>query len=151
MIKQLQNKEIETSNKIRSVFQLSYAVEAKLLNAIDFPPLKRSLESYLNSDNTFFGFFKTQELAGVIEIDQNHNTIHIQSLVVNPKFFKQGIASKLIEFVFNRFDSELFTVETGVKNGPATKLYKKFDFKEVNQWDTDHGIRKIKFERKIIT
>ncbi len=151
MIKQLQNKEIETSNKIRSVFQLSYAVEAKLLNAIDFPPLKRSLESYLNSDNTFFGFFKTQELAGVIEIDQNHNTIHIQSLVVNPKFFKQGIASKLIEFVFNRFDSELFTVETGVKNGPATKLYKKFDFKEVNQWNTDHGIRKIRFERKIIT
>lgn len=151
MIKQLQNKEIETSNKIRSVFQLSYAVEAKLLNAIDFPPLKRSLESYLNSDNTFFGFFKTQELAGVIEIDQNHNTTHIQSLVVNPKFFKQGIASKLIEFVFNRFDSELFTVETGVKNGPATKLYKKFDFKEVNQWNTDHGIRKIRFERKIIT
>jgi len=28
-------------------------------------------------------------------------------------------------------------------------LYKKFDFKEVKQWNTNHGIRKIKFERRI--
>jgi hypothetical protein len=28
-------------------------------------------------------------------------------------------------------------------------LYKKFDFKEVKQWNTDHGIRKIKFELRI--
>jgi hypothetical protein len=32
-------------------------------------------------------------------------------------------------------------------NMPATKLYKKFNFIEVAQWDTDHGVRKIKFER----
>ena len=51
-----------------------------------------------------------------------------------------------MEFVFNTYDSNLFVVETGLDNGPATALYKKFNFKEVKQWDTDHGIRKIKFE-----
>jgi ribosomal protein S18 acetylase RimI-like enzyme len=149
MIKRLENKDINITNKIQSVFQESYTIEAKLLNAIDFPPLKRSLESYLNSDNVFIGYLKNQELAGVIEIDQNNNASHIQSLVVNPKFFRQGIARKLIEFIFSAFDSKLFTVETGVKNEPATKLYRKFDFKEVKQWDTNHGVRKIRFEKII--
>ena len=149
MIERLQNNDIEISKKIRSVFQLSYNIEAKLLNATDFPPLKRSLENYANSNTEFFGYLKDQELAGVIEIEHNTNFTHINSLVVDPCFFRQGIAKKLMEFVFNTFDSNLFIVETGLENGPATELYKKFDFKEVKQWDTDHGVRKIKFERRI--
>jgi len=149
MIERLQNSNIETSKKIRFVFQASYKVEAKLLNAIDFPPLKRSLENYVNSSTAFFGYFTDQELAGVIEIDHNNNFTHINSLVVHPNFFRQGIARKLIEFVFKSFDSKRFVVETGLDNEPATKLYKKFDFIEVKQWDTDHGVRKIKFERRI--
>jgi ribosomal protein S18 acetylase RimI-like enzyme len=148
MIERLQNNDIEISKKIRSVFQASYKVEAKLLNAIDFPPLKRSLENYVNTNTEFFGYLKDKELAGVIEIDHNNNFTHINSLVVDPIFFRQGIARKLMEFVFNTFDSNLFVVETGLENGPATELYKKFDFKEVKQWNTDHGVRKIKFELK---
>ena len=149
MIKKLQNNDIEISKKIRSVFQVSYKVEAKLLRAVNFPPLKRPLESYINSNTEFFGYLKNKELAGVIEIDHNDNYTHINSLVIDPKFFRQGIARKLIEFVFNTFDSNLFVVETGLENGPATELYKKFDFKEVKQWNTGHGIRKIRFERRI--
>ena len=149
MIERLKNNDLEISKKIRSVFQLSYKVEAKILNATDFPPLKRSLENYVNSNTAFFGYLKNQELAGVIEIEHNDNFTHINSLVVDPGFFKQGIARKLMEYAINTFDSKLFVVETGLKNGPATELYKKFDFKEVKQWNTDHGIRKIKFERRI--
>lgn len=151
MIEKLQNNKIEIVHQIHSVFQLSYAVEAKLLNATDFPPLKRPLESYLKSDTMFFGYLENKELAGVIEIEYNNNYTDINSLVVHPTFFRRGIARKLLEFVFNTFDSKLFIVETGVDNGPATELYKKFGFKEVKQWNTDHGIRKIKFERKIKT
>lgn len=149
MIEKLKNSDLEISKKIYSVFQASYTVEAKLLNATNFPPLKRPLEDYVNSNTVFFGYYKNQMLAGVIEIEHNDKFTHINSLVVNPNFFRQGIASKLIEYVFNTFHSNLFTVETGLKNEPATKLYKNYGFKEVNQWDTDHGIRKIKFERRI--
>mgnify|MGYP003978060885 FL=1 len=149
MIERLKNNDLEIAKKIRSVFQLSYKVEAKILNATDFPPLKRSLENYVNSNTAFFGYLKNQELAGVIEIEHNDNFTHINSLVVDPGFFKQGIARKLMEYVINTFDSKLFVVETGLENGPATELYKKFDFKEVKQWNTDHGIRKIKFELRI--
>lgn len=96
MIERLKNNDLEISKKIRSVFQLSYKVEAKILNATDFPPLKRSLENYVNSNTAFFGYLKNQELAGVIEIEHNDNFTHINSLVVDPGFFKQGIARKLM-------------------------------------------------------
>lgn len=147
MIQQLQNKDSHISNKIRSVFQASYAIEAELLNATDFPPLKRAVESYRETDNSFFGYSKNGELAGVVEIHETKDYTHIQSLVVHPRFFRQGIAGSLLKFVFSSFDSELFMVETGVDNGPAIKLYEKFGFKEVKQWNTDHGIRKVRFEK----
>ena len=150
MIKKLQNSDLEISKKIRSVFQVSYKVEAKLLNATDFPPLKRPLENYINNNNIFYGYSKNEELVGVIEIIHNNNYTHIRSLVVDPLYFRQGIAKKLIEFVLNTFDSNLFVVETGLENGPASTLYKNFGFVEVKQWDTAYGIRKIKFEKKII-
>ena len=149
MIEKLQNNKTEVSKKIHSVFQLSYKVEAKLLNATDFPPLKRLLKNYVNSNTEFFGYLKGGELAGVIEIEHNNSFTDINSLVVHPSFFRQGIAKKLMKYVFNRFDSNLFVVETGLENGPAIELYKKLDFKEVKQWNTDYGIRKIKFERRM--
>jgi len=148
MIEKLQNNEIEISKKIRSVFQASYKVEAKLLNATDFPPLKRSLENYVKSNTFFFGYLKNEDIVGVIEIDHNKDSTLIRSLVVDPYFFRQGIAKKLMKFVLDTFDSKLFVVETGLENGPATKLYETFGFIEVQQWDTNHGVRKIKFERK---
>ena len=64
-------------------------------------------------------------------------------------FFRLGITRKLLEFVLNRFDSNLFIVETGVNNKQAIELYKNIGFKEVIQWDTDFGIRKVLFERRI--
>lgn len=146
MIERLQNKDVAIAEKIRTVFQVSYKVEAELLKAIDFPPLKRPLEDYVNSTNAFFGYVIDNQLAAVIEIIKTSSYTHIRSLVVDPAFFRQGIASKLMAFTLNTFDSNLFIVETGLDNGPATDLYKKFHFKEIQQWDTDHGIRKIKLE-----
>ena len=149
MIVRLHNSDTEVSKKIRSVFQLSYKIEAELLNAIDFPPLKRPLEKYMHTNTAFFGCMKGGELMGVIEIGHNNRCTNIHSLVVHPSFFRQGIAKQLMEFVLKTFDSNIFIVETGLENGPATKLYKKFNFKEVKQWDTDHGVRKIKFELRM--
>ncbi len=140
---------MEVAEQIHSIFRLSYAVEAKLLNAIDFPPLKRPLNSYLKSNNMFFGYFENDELSGIIEIEYKNNRTDINSLVVHPLYFRRGVAIKLLEFVFNRFDSQLFIVETGVNNKPAIKLYEKLGFKEVRQWDTKFGIRKTLFERRI--
>ncbi len=147
MIKRLKQEDVSISKKIRDVFQISYAIEAKLLNAKEFPPLKRTINGFLKSNNTFYGYWKLNELAGVVEIKKETNSVLIQSLVVNPIFFRQGIASQLINFVFDKFNSKIIHVETGIDNIPAIKLYKSFGFKETIQYDTDIGIRKIRFKK----
>lgn len=56
MIERLQNRKEEVAKSIHSIFQLSYAVEAKLLNLKYFPPLKRPIESYHKSSTIFYGY-----------------------------------------------------------------------------------------------
>ncbi|WP_020570033.1 GNAT family N-acetyltransferase [Neolewinella persica] len=149
MIRKLKNNEVETAHQIRSVFQRSYAVEAALLKATEFPPLKRPLEAFLECSNPFFGYIEGDELTGVVEVERNKDCTGIRSLVVCPKHFRRGIGSKLVQFVFDEFDAEIFVVETGVDNGPAIELYGKLGFREVKQWETGIGIRKVKFERRV--
>jgi len=143
---------LDHSNKnialnIREVFQESYAVEAEILKAIDFPPLKRPIEDFINSTNSFYGYTVNQKLAGITEIKEEELFIHIQSLVVKPEYFRQGIAQHLLDFVFSSILKDKYIVETGTENIPAINLYMKNGFSEVKQWDTDHGVRKVKFEK----
>ena len=146
MIKKLDHTIQAIATKMRIVFQESYAIEAKLLNAINFPPLQRPLQNYIESTTTFFGYHIKDKIVGIIEVSPKEKTTHINSLVVSPHFFRQGIGRQLMQHILQNFSSKVFTVETGLKNIPASKLYTSFHFKEVKQWDTDHGVRKIRFK-----
>ena len=149
MIIKINNKEKEIAEEIRAIFQVSYAVEAKMLKAIDFPPLKRTVSQFLKSDSEFYAYYLIENIAGVIEIENNENLTHIQSLVVYPKYFRNGIGRKLVQFILATYKSKIFTVETGIDNHPAIKLYKGQGFQEQQQWDTNHGVRKVRFEKRI--
>ena len=149
MIEKLDNNDLEVAETIRNIFQLSYAVEAELLQAIDFPPLHRPLLDFIGSNNEFYAYISDNSPVAIIEINPTHEVVHIQSLVVLPAHFHQGIASRLLQFVLKKFGNRHFTVETGEKNRPAKRLYKKLGFMEIEQWDTDHGVRKVRFKRKI--
>ena len=150
MIAKINHKDPFIAKEIYLIFQLSYTVEAEILEARDFPPLKRKKEDFIQCSNIFFGFYKKEELIAVIEIAQFLKNVHIQSLVVHPRYFRKGIASLLIKFILDKYSQHLLTVKTGIKNIPAVKLYTKFGFKEVRQWETDHNVRKVAFERKMI-
>ncbi|MEP1033729.1 N-acetyltransferase [Ekhidna sp.] len=149
MIRLLDHKVESEAISIRQVFQISYAIEAELLQAKNFPPLKRPLADFIASNTSFYGFFEQENLAAVIEVKNEENKIHIHSLVVAPTFFRRGIASKLLNFLFSEFDAQLFIVETGAANGPAISLYERHGFKLVKKWMTEIGIEKVAFERKV--
>lgn len=146
MILKLDHTVRENAEHIRAVFQASYVVEAKLLKAVDFPPLKRPINGFLQSQNEFYGYHHEKALRAAIELKQNQNEIHIQSLVVHPDYFRQGIANSLLQFVLALYKNKSFTVETGLANTPAKRLYKSFGFVKTREWDTDHDVRKVAFE-----
>ena len=149
MIIKINNKENKLAEEIRAIFQVSYAVEAEMLKVVDFPPLKRTVAQFLNSNSEFYAYYLIENIAGVIEIENHKNLTHIQSLVVYPKYFRNGIGSKLVQFILDTYKSRIFTVETGIDNHPAIKLYKSFGFQEQEQWDTNHGVRKVRFQKRI--
>lgn len=148
MIKTLNHTDHHIAYEIQQVFQVSYAVEAQLLNVDNFPPLQRKLNEFTNCNNIFYGYYVNETLAAVTEIKHNNTTTHIQSLVVRPDFFRKGIAQKLIDFTLKTHNSPLITVETGADNLPASQLYVKMGFKETRKWMTEHDIVKVGFEKR---
>ena len=149
MVIKINNMETKIAEEIRAIFQVSYAVESEILKAVDFPPLKRTVSQFMDTNSEFYAYYLTRNIAGVIEIDNHQDITHIQSLVVDPKCFRKGIGRKLVQFILDTYKTKLFTVETGIDNQPAIKLYESFGFQELKQWDTNHGIRKIRFEKRI--
>ena len=147
MIRKLEHSVKVNAEDIRNVFQVSYKIEAKLLGARNFPPLSRSIQSFINSANAFYGFYTNKRLVAVLEMKKEPDSMLIQSLVVHPDFFRRGIARKLIEFILQKFDSNQFTVETGKDNDPARKLYESFGFQLVKTYIAEENITKVRYEK----
>ncbi len=143
MINKLNNLNEEVANQIFTVFQNSYKIEAQLIGTLNFPPLLRSAKDIENSKTLFYGFSENECLAAVIEIVIENKHLDINSLTVDPSYFRKGIANKLITYVLDKFDFSEAIVETAVVNLPAINLYKKHGFVEFKRWIPPHGIEKL--------
>ncbi len=143
MITKLDNSNEAVANDIFTIFQNSYKVEAQLIGTLDFPPLFRSINNIENSTTQFYGFSENECLAAVIEIAMEGRQLHINSLTVDPSYFRKGIAKKLINYVLENMNYTEGIVETAVVNIPAIKLYKKHGFVEFKRWIPSHGIEKL--------
>lgn len=107
------------------------------------PPLFRSAKDIRISKTKFYGFSENNSLAAVIEIVTEDTHLKIQSLTVDPQYFRKGIANKLIGYILEEFDYSEAIVETAVVNIPAINLYKKHGFVEFKRWTPSHGIEKL--------
>ncbi|AAZ25281.1 GNAT family N-acetyltransferase [Colwellia psychrerythraea] len=143
MINKLDNLNEEVANQIFTVFQNSYKIEAQLIGTLNFPPLLRSAKDIENSKTLFYGFSENECLAAVIEIVLENKQLDINSLTVDPNYFRKGIANKLITYILDKFYFSEAIVETAVVNTPAINLYKKHGFVEFKRWIPSHGIEKL--------
>jgi ribosomal protein S18 acetylase RimI-like enzyme len=143
MITKLEHSNEAVANQIYAIFQNSYKVEAQLIGTDNFPPLSRSVKDTMASKTQFYGFSVNNNLAGIIEIVFEDKRLDINSLTVDPEYFRQGIAGKLISYVLQTFDFTKAVVETAVVNKPAIKLYAKQGFVEFKRWTPSHGIEKL--------
>jgi ribosomal protein S18 acetylase RimI-like enzyme len=143
MISELNQNTPLIAQQIYAVFQNSYQVEADLIGTDNFPPLKRTIDDIKISDTVFYGFYLKERLTAVIEVALRDNHLNINSLTVDPKYFRRGIASLLIDYVLTGIEFTKATVETAVVNGPAIKLYQKHGFTEFKRYTPSHGIEKL--------
>ncbi|AXQ97517.1 GNAT family N-acetyltransferase [Pseudoalteromonas piscicida] len=143
MIQKLNNRDASVARGISNVFQRSYKIEAELIGARYFPPLSRAIEEISSATSHFYGYFENQILAAVIEIVLINKTLEIDSLTVDPNYFRKGIAGELLRFAMSEFDVEKVIVETATANAPAIALYQKYGFVEYKRWLPGHGIEKV--------
>jgi ribosomal protein S18 acetylase RimI-like enzyme len=134
---------INVANQIFTIFQRSYKIEAQLIGTLNFPPLLRNVDHIKGSTTQFYGFSENKCLAAVIEIAIDNEHLAIDSLTVDPDYFRKGIADKLISHVLGNVGLSVATVETAVVNTPAIALYKKQGFVEFKRWTPAHGIEKL--------
>jgi len=143
MILTLDNSNNEVAFQIFTVFQNAYKVEAQLLGVVDFPPLLRSVKDIESSKTHFWGYVEHGALAAVLEISNVDMLLEINSLTVAQKYFRKGIANKLLSFVLDINDFSEAIVETAVANIAAINLYQKHGFVEIKRWTPSHGIEKL--------
>ncbi|MCA9838380.1 MAG: GNAT family N-acetyltransferase [Trueperaceae bacterium] len=132
-MKQPELRELEPASAAAAIYELmqaSYKEEARLLGLSEFYPLRRTAKDIARSSNRFLGLLGEKELRALCELEQvGERSLVIASLVVHPDAFRQGLASRLINYVLEYEPFDHLEVSTAEKNLPATQLYQKLGFK----------------------
>lgn len=130
--------------RLHALMQASYAVEAELIGAADFPPLARTLDDIVVAGNTVFGAIRGQRLLAALELEPATPSAPalIASLVVDPGHFRQGFGRRLVEHARALVDGPL-RVSTALENAPALALYEGLGFHRVGNPTEKQGIRVV--------
>ena len=105
----------------------AYQVEAALLDTTDFPPLRETLDMMNAEAPIGFIHLIDDTITGAITVDD----VTITRLVVDPEYFRQGIARSLLQHLLEH--SHAKQVMTGARKLPALVLYTQFGFTEVRR------------------
>ncbi len=143
-IYRLDQADVSISRDICTLFQRAYGIEAQIVGADDFPPLKRTPEDIQLSNATFTGLFDSATLAAVTETRADENCLFVDSFVVDPQFFRKGFGSQLLQFILEASQCDTAFVETAAANEPAICFYKRFGFTEIDRWQSVAGLPLVK-------
>jgi ribosomal protein S18 acetylase RimI-like enzyme len=149
VIKPLDVKDPPTIGRVLSLQRAAYAVEAELIGFDGIPPLHDNPETLLACHETFYGCFTGGELAGLIAFTLDTGTLDVCRMAVCPRFFRRGVASRLLEFVEAVPGIDRMVVSTGKGNDPAVSLYLKHGFKRVGEREVAEGVFITLFEKEI--
>jgi ribosomal protein S18 acetylase RimI-like enzyme len=131
------------------VQRASYRVEAELIGFDDLPPLRETPEELAAVRESFLGAFEGEELLGAVAFQRHRTWVDIHRLVVDPRAFRRGVASRLLDALDEReADAGYTTVATGEKNAPAVALYEGRGFGRVGRTAVAPGIWIVRFERR---
>ena len=150
MIKKIDITNSKLAKEVLNIQIRSYNVEAEILDFYELPPLKDTVETLQQCEETFFGYYVNEELCGVISMKVDKGIIDIHRLMVHPKHFRKGIAKILLNFVESNIeDSKTIIVSTGSKNIPAVTFYLKNGFIQTEETRLGEHLSLTSFKKNI--
>ena len=149
MIKQFDIRLPINAEKLLEIQMPAYKVEAEIIGYDDIPPLKDTVNTLKQCEETFFGYYINEELCAAISVKVIDNEVDIHRLIVHPDHFRKGIAQKLLTFIERQFNKRIIIVATGSKNKPAITLYKKNGFRITKEIQVNEHLSLTYFEKKL--
>lgn len=137
-----------TAREVLALQKAAYAVEARLIGTDAIPPLHDNLLSLQMCGETFIGAYLKESLAGAMAVTIQNTSLDICRLMVHPDYFRQGVATALLNHVLAMPDIRRYTVSTGAANHPAKALYTRHGFREIETMWVDGGVQITRFELK---
>jgi ribosomal protein S18 acetylase RimI-like enzyme len=136
------------AERVLELQHASYRIEAELTGFPDLPPLLETWQELAESGEVFFGAFSGDALAGAISYKLHGTVLDVHRVMVDPDFFRRGIARALVEFVESQEpDAKRAIVSTGKQNAPAVSLYLKLGFRAVGDLEVAPGLWITRFEK----
>lgn len=105
-----------------------YDLEKKVFQNDPFALTKSAFRYHILKNNLYI-FEKDEKIVGYILWLERKNYYRLYSLAVDSSFQGLGIASKLLEYSFEKLRNKNFSLEVKTKNIKAIKLYEKYEFK----------------------
>lgn len=150
MIEKLNLQDTDTAKRVLELQIASYKVEAEIIGFYEIPPLKDTVDSLKECDEIFYGYHINDVLAGIISYKIIENVLDIHRVAVHPRFFRMGIAGKLINFVEGHESNiNKIVVCTGKKNLPAINLYLKIGYQRTRDIEISKDIYLTEFEKTL--
>lgn len=105
-----------------------YDLEKKVFQNDPFELIKSAFRYHILKNNLYI-FEKDEKIVGYILWLERKDYFRLYSLAVDSSFQGLGIASKLLEYSFEKLRNKNFSLEVKTKNIKAIKLYEKYQFK----------------------
>ena len=114
--------------------KLGFQVNSNFSNLYNLSKIIESQYDYV------YGYYLDDKLVGFVHITKLYETMDIVNVVVDREVRKQGIATKLINYVIDLFDDiDNVMLEVNENNIPALSLYKKNNFEIINKRNNYYG------------
>ncbi|WP_405104352.1 GNAT family N-acetyltransferase [Paenibacillus sp. FSL K6-1217] len=139
-----------TLDELWSLQHKAYRLEAEIIGFHDIPPLLETRDMLSRVTEEFYGCIdETEELLGAVAvIEESPGKLTVTRMMVSPDHFRQGVAGRLLEFIFARYaEMEQFIVSTGKLNLPAVTLYTKHGFIPVGSEEVVPGVELLELHR----
>jgi ribosomal protein S18 acetylase RimI-like enzyme len=130
-----------TAARIVAVQHAAYRVEADLIGFDGIPPLHDDVDAVALLELMLLGVIEEGEIAALIGYRRLGPRVDIDRLAVHPRFFRRGLARRLIAAVHRReADATHFDVSTGRDNALALALYRAMGYQPVADVALPEGV-----------